>query len=146
MTPAGDCVFCEIVAGRAPASFAHEDDRVFALMDINPVTTGHLMVVPKQHAAGLADLDPDLGAHVFVVAMRMAAAIRASSVRCEGVNLFLADGEVAFQDVFHVHLHVLPRWDGDSFRIQADWSVRPERAELDAVAAEIRSAHERLGE
>lgn len=115
-----------------------------ALMDINPVTTGHLMVVPKEHAAGLADLDEELGAHAFVVAMRMAAALRESSVRCEGINVFLADGEVAFQDVFHVHLHVLPRWDGDSFRIEADWSVHPERADLDAVAAEIRSAHERL--
>jgi len=138
------CVFCDIVAGRSPSSFAYEDGRVVAFMDINPVTPGHLMVVPREHAAGLADLDEELGAHVFVVAMRMAAALRESSVRCEGINLFLADGEVAFQDVFHVHLHVLPRFEGDSFRIDADWSVHPKRAELEAVAAELRSAYERL--
>ena len=113
-------------------------------MDIAPVNPGHLMIVPRAHAAGLADLDEDVGAHVFVVAMRLAAAVRESGVRCEGVNLFLADGEAAFQDVFHVHLHVLPRWQGDSFRIDADWSSRPERTELDAVAATIRSAYARL--
>jgi diadenosine tetraphosphate (Ap4A) HIT family hydrolase len=123
---------------------AHEDDAVMALMDIAPVNPGHLMVLPRRHAAALADLDEETGAHVFVVAMRMAAAVRKSGVRCEGVNLFLADGEVAFQDVFHVHLHVLPRWQGDSFRVDADWSARPEREELDAVAASIRSAYERL--
>lgn len=113
-------------------------------MDIRPVNPGHLMVVPRTHALSLADLDEETGAHTFVVAMRMAAAVRASGVRCEGMNLFLADGEVAFQDVFHVHLHVLPRWRGDSFRIDADWPSRTERIELDAVAAAIRSAHERL--
>jgi histidine triad (HIT) family protein len=114
-------------------------------MDIAPVNSGHLMVVPRRHAAGLADLDEETGAHMFVVAMRLGAAVRESGVRCEGVNLFLADGVAAFQDVFHVHLHVLPRWGGDSFRIDADWSSRPERAELDAVAGSIRSRVRPLG-
>jgi histidine triad (HIT) family protein len=127
-----------------PGSLAYEDDRVVALMDIGRVNPGHLMVVPRRHAAALADLDEETGAHMFVVAMRMAAALRASGVRCDGVNLFFADGEAAFQDVFHAHLHVLPRWEGDSFRIDADWSSRPEREELDAVAASIRSGYERL--
>ena len=135
-----DCPFCEILAGREPASFAYEDERVVAFMDIAPVNPGHLVVVPRIHAPSLADLDDETGAHTFVVAMRMAAAVRASGVRCEGVNLFLADGEATFQDVFHVHLHVLPRWQGDSFRIDADWSARPERSELEAVAAAIRAA------
>lgn len=75
---------------------------------------------------------------MFVVARRLAAALRASGLRCEGVNLFLADGEAAFQEVFHTHLHVIPRFAGDSFRISADWSVTPTRAELDAQAAWIR--------
>ena len=139
-----DCVFCAIVAGRERGSFAYEDETVVALMDIAPVNPGHLMVVPRRHAAALADVDEETGAHVFAVAMRMAAALRTSGVRCEGVNLFLADGEAAFQDVFHVHLHVLPRWKGDSFRIDADWSARPPRGELDSVAASIRSAYAHL--
>jgi diadenosine tetraphosphate (Ap4A) HIT family hydrolase len=112
----------------------------FAVMDIAPVNPGHLIVVPRLHAASLAELDEDVGAHLFVVATRMAAALRRSGLRCEGVNLFLADGEVAFQDVFHVHLHVLPRFRGDSFRIDADWSARPSREELDRTAAIVRAA------
>lgn len=73
------------------------------------------------------------------VAQRMAAAVRASGVRCEGVNLFLADGKAAGQDVFHVHLHVIPRFPGDGMRIGADWG-RPSRAELDALAGRVRAA------
>ena len=132
------------MAGHEPASFAYEDETVVAFLDVAPVNPGHLLVLPRRHAVSLAGLDEAVGAHMFVVAQRLAAAVRASGVRCEGVNLFLADGEAAFQDVFHVHLHVLPRWNGDAFRIDADWSNRPERSELDTVAASIRSAHEQL--
>ena len=69
----------------------------------------------------------------------MAAALRRSGVPCQGVNLFLADGEAAFQEVFHVHLHVLPRNPGDGFRIHAKWRT-PSRAELDSVATRVRTA------
>ena len=74
----------------------------------------------------------------------MAAAIRQSGVTCEGINLFLADGEAAFQDVFHVHLHVIPRYKGDSFQVVADWDIKPPRTELDHVASQIRDAYQRL--
>jgi histidine triad (HIT) family protein len=136
-------VFCEIVAGREPGSFAYEDGSVVAFMDLAAANPGHLLVVPRRHAPSLADLDEADGARLFLVAMRMAAAVRDSGVRCEGVNVFLADGEAAGQEVGHVHLHVLPRWSGDSFHVDADWSW-PERSELDAVAASIRAAYERL--
>jgi histidine triad (HIT) family protein len=79
---------------------------------------------------------------MFSVAMRLAQALRASGLRCEGINLFLADGEAAFQEVFHTHLHVFPRFAGDSFRIDADWSNRSSRAELDVIAAQVREAYE----
>jgi histidine triad (HIT) family protein len=131
------CVFCEIVAGRAPASVVHSDETVLALLDIRPLNTGHLMVIPRAHKVSLADLDPAVGGHMFAVAQRMAAALRRSGLPCEGVNLFLADGEAAFQEVFHVHLHVVPRTAGDGFRIQAKWR-RPSRAELDSVAERVR--------
>ena len=135
------CVFCEIVAGRSPASIAYEDDRCLAIMTIEPVNPGHLLVLPKAHAPYLADLDEATGMHLFAVAMRAAAALRASGLRCEGINLFLADGEAAFQEVFHVHLHVFPRFTGDPFGITADWSVNPSREELDANAEAIRRAY-----
>lgn len=137
-----DCPFCAMAAGASPASVAYEDDRVIAFMDTGPVNPGHLLVVPRRHAASLADLDEDTGAHLFRVTLRMAAAVRGSGVRCEGVNLFLADGEAAFQEVFHAHVHVFPRFRGDGFRVDADWSQRPARDELDRVAALIRRADE----
>jgi histidine triad (HIT) family protein len=133
------CVFCDIVAGHARASILFEDERTITFLDHRPVTPGHMLVVPRRHAAFLADLDPEDGAQLFRVGMRGAAALRASSLRCEGVNFHLADGEVAGQEVFHVHLHVLPRFTGDGFglRFPPDYRVR-ERAELDEAAAAVR--------
>ncbi|GAA3453183.1 HIT family protein [Dactylosporangium matsuzakiense] len=132
------CVFCEIAAGRAEASVVHADDAAVAFMDLCPVTPGHLLVVPRGHAAGLGDLAADAGAHVWTVAQRLAGALRRSGLRCDGVNLLLADGEAAGQEVFHVHLHVIPRFGGDGFRIGADFG-RPDRAELDRTAAAVRA-------
>jgi diadenosine tetraphosphate (Ap4A) HIT family hydrolase len=135
---AAGCVFCDIVAGRGPASVVHADETVIAFLDIRPLTPGHLLVIPRAHAAFLADLDPGLGGHMFGVAQRMSAALRRSGLPCDGVNLFLADGAAAFQEVFHVHLHVIPRTPGDGFRIRAKWR-RPARAELDSVAEQVRA-------
>ena len=134
-----DCVFCKLVNGQFPISTVFEDDRVIGAMDIQPVNTGHLLVFPKIHAVHLTDLDPDLGAHLFKVAMRMSDALRASGIRCEGVNLLLADGEVAGQEIPHVHIHVIPRFSGDGFGFRFDDSyyILPERAELDEAARKI---------
>ncbi len=109
-------------------------------MDIGPVTPGHFLVVPRRHVPNLAGLDVPTGQHLFAVTMRLAAALRRSGLRCEGVNLFLADGAAAFQVVFHLHMHVIPRFAGDGFTIDADWSQRPGRDELDRLAALIRQA------
>ncbi|MFI7215692.1 HIT family protein [Micromonospora maritima] len=79
----------------------------------------------------------DVGGRMWTQAHRLAGALRRSTLRCEGVNLFLADGEAAFQEIFHVHLHVIPRFAGDTFRIDAEWRRR-ERVELDAAAAAVR--------
>ncbi len=144
--PRTPCVFCEIVAGRAPASIVHEDDRSLVAATIGPVNPGHLLVMPKQHAPYLDDLEDDVVAHLFTVAKRAATAIRRSGLRCEGINLFLADGEAAFQTVFHLHIHVFPRFQGDAFKIEADWSDKPPREELDRVAAEIRQQYRHLDE
>ena len=138
-----DCIFCALVAGAAKSSCVYEDDVLIGVMDLYPVNPGHVLLVPRRHAPFMADLDEETGAHAFRIAMRMQQAIRRSGVRCEGVNLFVADGEAAFQDVFHFHLHVIPRFQGDPFKIDADWKEAP-RAELDRVAADIRAAYEGL--
>lgn len=138
MTAADDCVFCRIVNGSLPCSPLVETDTVLAFMDVDPVTTGHLLVIPKDHLPDLADLTDELAAEMLTVGRRLAEALRRSDLRCEGVNLFYADGEAAFQEVFHSHLHVFPRWEGDGFVINARWGSNPERSELDAVASRIR--------
>lgn len=137
-TESGECVFCAIVGGRTPASVVAEDDGLIAIMDLRPVTTGHLLVLPTAHYAGLADLPPTVGARMFALGHRLSAAVRRSGVRCAGINLFLADGEAAGQEVDHVHLHVIPRYPGDKFHISADWQVRP-RAELEETATKIKA-------
>jgi histidine triad (HIT) family protein len=136
-----DCVFCSIVAGTAESSLVYEDDLLIAAMDLFPVTPGHVLLIPRRHAPFMADLDEETGVHAFRIAMRMQQAIRRSGIRCEGVNLFVADGEAAGQDVFHFHLHVFPRFEGDPFKISADWKEAPRR-ELDRVAADIRTSYE----
>lgn len=135
------CIFCGIVAGEIPSSMVFRDEQCVVFMDIQPVNAGHVLVVPLRHAAHLADLDPQTAGHLMIVAQRIAAALRETSLSCEGVNLLLADGAAAGQEVFHVHLHVLPRYAGDGFgfRFGPDYTNRPLRARLDAVAAEIRA-------
>ena len=136
------CVFCRIVKGVAPADVVYSDDNVLAFMDIQPVNPGHVLVIPKAHAAGLSNLDEETGGHMFKVAMRVAEGIRKSGVRCEGVNLLLSDGEAAFQEIFHVHLHVIPRFKSDGFGIRfgRQYGLRPDRRELQEIAAKIREA------
>ena len=138
------CVFCDIIAGHTSATIVHQDDAAVAFMDIQPVNPGHVLIIPRTHATYLADLDEATGAHLFAVAMRVAAALRRSGLPCEGVNLFLADGESAGQEVFHVHLHVIPRFRSDGFglRFGPDYRVRS-RAELDEIGVRIRAALER---
>lgn len=135
-------IFSKILAGEAPASFVYRDELVAAFMDIQPVNTGHVLVVPVRPATYLADLDDESAARMFVVAKRVAAAIRNSGLRCEGVNLFLADGEAAGQEVFHAHLHVIPRFAGDGFglKLPPHYSQLPAREALDGWAEQLRKA------
>jgi histidine triad (HIT) family protein len=133
-----DCVFCRIVAGDAPATKVYEDDTLCAFLDIRPIARGHTLVIPKRHAAELADLDAELGAHVFRAGHRLALAIRRSSLAADGANLVLNDGTAAFQTVPHVHLHVIPRRHGDTLSFAKGFLLRRPH-DLPATAAAIRS-------
>lgn len=136
------CVFCDILARKRPSSIVFQDDVCCAFVDIQPVNPGHVLLVPIAHAASLAELDGASGARMFRIGQRIAAALRDSGLRCEGVNLFLADGEAAGQEVFHVHLHVIPRYAGDGFgfRFGPRYGHRPPRRELDGIAGKIHGA------
>ncbi|MGH7598174.1 MAG: HIT family protein [bacterium] len=137
-----DCTFCEILAGRLPSSVVYQDEQCSSFLDIQPVNPGHLLIVPNRHAAFLAELDAETGAQMFRIAQSLAQALRRSEIRCEGVKLFLADGEAAMQEIFHVHLHVFPRFRGDGFGLKFSpaYFQKPPRAELDTVAEKIRNA------
>jgi histidine triad (HIT) family protein len=136
-----ECVFCAIVAHRAEASVVFEDDTVVVWMDLNPVTQGHLLVVPRKHAVGLEDLDDLTSAHVWSVGQEMARALRRSSLNCRGINVVICDGEAAFQTVFHFHLHVIPRYPddgvGEPFKVETH---EREKSLRDRDAQAIRAA------
>ncbi|WP_258725309.1 HIT family protein [Cellulomonas sp. NS3] len=138
---AQECVFCAIVAGRAEASMVLEDETVAVWMDLNPVTHGHLLVVPRKHSVGLDDLDPVTSAHMWSVGHEMARALRRSSLGCAGINVLVCDGEAASQTVFHVHLHVIPRYPGDA--LGAPFAVETherEKSLRDSDAQAVRAA------
>ena len=133
------CIFCKIVDGKAPSSNVYEDDICLAFMDIQPVNPGHVLVVPKVHFTDLADLPANIGAYLFQVAQQIALTLPKTGVKSEGVDLFLAHGEAAGQEIFHVHLHVIPRFSGDGFgfRFGPTYSNLPERSELEAIVSQI---------
>ena len=134
------CIFCRIIDGSLPASFIYSDDLCVSFMDIQPVNPGHILVIPRDHTALIGDLKDDICEHLFRTGVKISGGLRKTNVKCEGINFFLADGEAAGQDVFHTHLHIIPRYkdDGFGFRFPPDYSVRPARHTLDKVADEIR--------
>ena len=130
-----DCLFCKIVAGDLPATRVHEDERTIAFMDINPATRGHLLVVPREHTEDLHAIDPDDLTACALVAQRLAERVR-ERLGADGVNLLNAAGAAAWQTVFHFHLHVIPRYEGDPLRLP--WSPAPgDRDEIAAAAREL---------
>lgn len=136
-----DCVFCKIIKGDLPSSKIYEDDELIAFMDIQPVNKGHLLVIPKQHKELIIELDNNIIGNMIVLANKINRAIRESDIRSEGINLFLADGEAAGQEVFHAHLHIIPRFqkDGFGFVFPEDYKNKPERNELDIISQKIKS-------
>ncbi|HEX6966024.1 MAG TPA: HIT family protein [Gemmatimonadaceae bacterium] len=136
--PIGHCIFCDIIHGAAEVSICYEDATALAFMDIQPVNNGHTLVVPREHFESFNDLPADIAAHLFEVAMQLAPVIRKVS-GAEGMNLVVSSGEAAGQDVYHFHVHLIPRRAGDGFDVQLPFggSEMPDRTVLDAMAAQI---------
>jgi histidine triad (HIT) family protein len=125
------CVFCDIVADEAPAIRIYEDDDYLAILDIRPFTRGHTLVIPKRHTVDLTDTPPETITGMVAVGQRIARAARESGLHADGNNVVINDGKAAFQSVFHIHLHVLPRHDGDKMSFAKGMLVRrdPDREE-----------------
>jgi histidine triad (HIT) family protein len=135
------CVFCEILRGNEPATFTYQDDTVVAFMDVQPITRGHMLVVPREHSVLMGDLNETVAMRTFRVARQLSSLVR-STLGATGVNLFVADGETAFQDVPHFHVHVIPRYPKDGFGLTFPdgYGQPPGRAELETIASAIRDA------
>ena len=132
-----ECIFCQIVAGEIPAQIIDEDERTVAFMDINPATRGHLLVVPREHTRDLLEIgDEDLAA-CTAAARRLAARVK-ERLGADGVNLLNSCGSAGWQTVFHFHVHVIPRYEGDPLRLP--WTPGPGDAdEIAAAARELTS-------
>jgi histidine triad (HIT) family protein len=134
--PDPDCIFCKVIAGELPAQIVAEDERTVSFMDISPATRGHALVVPRRHVEDLLEIDPEDLSAVALAAQRLAGRAR-DRLHADGVNLLNSCGRAAWQTVFHFHMHVIPRYQGDPLRLP--WI--PEQGspeEIAAAAAELR--------
>jgi histidine triad (HIT) family protein len=131
-----DCLFCKIVAGEIPETRVYEDDRTIAFMDINPATRGHLLCIPREHAADVREISDDDIAAVARTAKTMAARVL-ERLGADGVSVMQNTGRVAWQTVFHYHVHVIPRYAGDPLRLP--WiPAEGDMDEIEAAAEELK--------
>lgn len=136
-SPAGECIFCKLVQGEIPSAKVYEDELTIAFMDIGQATRGHVLVASKRHAVNLLELTAEEAGAVMQTAQRVAAAVN-QAFDPDGINIFQANGAPAGQTVFHFHLHVLPRFEGDGLSIA--WQRNePGMATLNALAELLRA-------
>jgi histidine triad (HIT) family protein len=135
---ATDCVFCKIIEGELPSMHVYEDDRTMTIMDINPLNSGHCLVIIKAHAPTLWDADPEDLQAAITAAQKVAVALK-TVVKPDGLNMLQANGAAAFQSVPHYHLHLIPRWNNDGKGF--DWSLVPgDRGQIQAIGERLREA------
>lgn len=133
-----DCIFCKIAAGEIPSRTIYEDENFRTILDISPASKGHAIILPKNHAENIYELPEEDASKIFVVAKKVACAMK-QALQCEGLNILQNNGELAGQTVFHLHLHVLPRYQDD--KVAFSWKhEKPSEEELNAVADSIQKA------
>lgn len=136
-----DCIFCKIIAGEIPSAKVYEDDDVYAFLDISQVTTGHTLVIPKTHATDIFEIPEDVAAKLFARIPKISNAVK-EVYNPKGVNLLNNNGIFAGQSVYHLHIHIIPRYDdNDGFNVQ--WKTRDGQfylEELQDIAKEIHDA------
>ena len=136
---AADCVFCRILKGEIPAQKVYEDARSVAILDINPVAWGHVLVLPKDHVETWTDLSPDLLADLSRAAQKVAIGVK-KAAGSEGFNLLMNNHRCSGQAIYHAHFHIIPRKTGDG--IKFNWMTKPypAPAELEKAATALREA------
>ena len=134
-----DCIFCKILRKEIPSTVVYEDELVTAFMDVMPVNPGHVLIIPKEHQQFISDVSPEAAARMFEVARKINTATRKSGLKCDALNFILSDGPAASQEVFHSHLHSIPRYDGDGIRFHY-----PNKTGKMANAADLADAAEKI--
>lgn len=129
-----NCIFCKIIDGEIPSTVVYEDDTFKAIMDISPAAKGHIIILPKKHYADLFELDDEIAAKILPVAKKIAAAMKAE-LNCDGVNLLQNNGEAAGQTVYHLHIHLIPRYKGDNVKLSWEHDEYAEGEAADLAAA-----------
>lgn len=112
-----NCIFCKITTGDIPSSTIYEDNYFKVILDISPASKGHAIIIPKKHAENIFELDETYASKIFVVAKKVAKAMK-EELNCDGFNILQNNGEVAGQSVFHFHMHLIPRYKGDNITIK----------------------------
>ena len=130
------CIFCKIIKGEMPAHKVYEDDHVVAILDIYPINTGHVLVLPKQHGELLSDLTPESAASLMQATRLVEKALRATGLHCDATNLVINNGRAAGQEIPHVHLHIIPRFRGDGVRFHVE-QKKAAREDLETTARRI---------
>ena len=111
-----NCIFCKIAAGEIPSATLYEDDDFRVILDISPASKGHALIIPKEHFRNLYDLDDELASKVLVLARKMTVRLK-EILGCDGYSIVQNNEEVAGQTVFHFHMHMIPRYQGDKVGI-----------------------------
>lgn len=119
------CIFCKIAAGEIPSNCLYEDELVKVILDLEPASKGHALIIPKKHATDLFTLDEETKAHVLSVASKVGMAIK-KSLNADGINLLQNNGEAAGQTVMHFHMHIVPRYEGDGLKLFPSNTSTPE--------------------
>ncbi len=123
-----DCLFCKIVSKQLPANIIYEDEKVLAFLDINPLTEGHTLVIPKTHAESVFDIDAEYLKHLTTVTQKIANKMKEVG-HAEGVDLVNANGQAADQTVSHFHMHIIPRKSGDGLQFREWWVSRVQKVD-----------------
>lgn len=132
-----NCIFCKILAGEIPSTVVYEDEDCKAILDVSPAVRGHVLILPKNHATNIFELPDETASKLFVVAKKIAKALK-ETYQCDGVNILQNNGEAAGQSVFHLHIHVIPRFVGDTEKINIGWKPGDMPKDLAEIAEEIK--------
>ena len=111
-----DCIFCKIANGEIPSATLYEDEDFRVILDLGPASKGHALILPKAHAANIYEISDDMAAKAMILAKKMATKMT-EALKCDGFNIVQYNGEPAGQTVFHFHMHLIPRYEGDQVGI-----------------------------